>query len=222
MPRNWCAGRRIVILYFSESVASTLIGALVAAAAPGKLTLRDTWLIDKLLLGRWSIAYLTRGTKRSYGPAHWLDYYETHAIMCAWYYTSCCIQQTWNQTAKYTSFHAPKYALKTLSITLPSMLSITLPSMLSSSLPIALDGTLSACWTVRSQVSSQDALKHTPEHALKFTPNCTQWHTPGLLDCTLPSKLSRRSQAHSRACSEVHSQLHSMGHSQPAGLYAPK
>jgi len=64
------------------------------------------------VLGRWSIAYLTRGTMKSYGPAHWLDYYDTCAIMCAWYYTSCCIQQTWNKTAKCTSLHAPKYALK--------------------------------------------------------------------------------------------------------------
>jgi hypothetical protein len=56
------------------------------------------------------------------------------------------------------------YALKTLSSTLPRTLSRTLPT--------ALDGTLPACWTVRSQVSSQDALKHTPEHALKYTPNC--------------------------------------------------
>ena len=52
--------------------------------------------------------------------------------------------------------------------------------------------------------------------------NCSRWHTPSLLDCTLSSKLSRRSQAHSRACSQVHSQLHLMTHSQPAWLYAPK
>ena len=69
--------------------------------------------------------------------------------------------------------------------------------MLSSTLPNALDGTLPACLTVRSQVSFQDALMHTPEHALQYAPNCTGWHTPSLLDCTLPSKLSRRSQVHS-------------------------
>jgi len=39
-------------------------------------------------------------------------------------------------------------------------------------------------------------------------PNCTRWHTPTLLDCTLPSMLSRRSQAHSQARFEVHSQSH--------------
>jgi len=47
------------------------------------------------------------------------------------------------------------------------------------------------------------APKYTPGHALKDAPNCTRWHTPSELDCTLPSKFSRRSQAHSRA----HSQL---------------
>jgi len=97
-----------------------------------------------------------------------------------------------------------QYALKTLSSTLPRTLSRTLPT--------ALDGTLPACMTVRSQVSSQEALKHTPEHALKDTPNCSRWHTPILLDCTL----SRRSQAHSQERSQGCSQLHSMAHSQPA------
>jgi hypothetical protein len=62
--------------------------------------------------------------------------------------------------------------------------------MLSRTLSIALDGTLPACLTVRSQVSSQDALKHTPKHTLQYTPNCTRWHTPSLLDT--------RSQAHSK------------------------
>jgi len=63
--------------------------------------------------------------------------------------------------------------------------------MLSRTLPIALDGTLPASLTVHSQVSSQDALKHTLEHAHKYTPDCTRWHTLSLLDYTLPSKLSR-------------------------------
>jgi len=39
------------------------------------------------------------------------------------------------------------------------------PGMLSRTLPIALDGTLPAYLTVRSQVSSQDALKYTPKNA---------------------------------------------------------
>jgi len=47
-------------------------------------------------------------------------------------------------------------------------------SLVNRTLPIALDVTLLACLTVRSQASSQDALKHTPEYALKYTPNCTR------------------------------------------------
>jgi len=43
---------------------------------------------------------------------------------------------------------------------------------------------------------SQDALKYTPKHALKYTTHCTRWHTPSLLDYTLPSKLPRRSKVH--------------------------
>jgi len=51
-------------------------------------------------------------------------------------------------------------------------------------------------------------------NALKYTPNCTRWHTPSLLDCTLPGKLLRRSQAYSRARSQVHSPeaRHSQSH----------
>jgi len=37
-------------------------------------------------------------------------------------------------------------------------------------LPIALDGTLAACLTVPSPVSSQDALKRTTEHTPLYTP----------------------------------------------------
>jgi len=70
--------------------------------------------------------------------------------------------------------------------------------------------------------SSEYVLKYTPGHALQVAPNCTGWHTPSLLECTLPSKISRRSQAHSWACSQVHSQFHSMTRSQPAWLYGPK
>jgi len=84
--------------------------------------------------------------------------------------------------------YAPKYALKTLSITLP----------------IALDDTLPAYLTIHSEVSSQDALNHTPKHALKYTPNYTRWHTPSLLNCTLWSKLWRHSQEHLWLHSQVH------------------
>ena len=57
--------------------------------------------------------------------------------------------------------YGPKYALKTLSI--------TLPSTLSSTLPIALDDTLPACLTIRSQVSSQNTPKNNSEYAPKYT-----------------------------------------------------
>ena len=165
----------------------------------------------------------------------------------------------------YPSLHTPNLALETL----PS----TLPGFLSRTLPIVLDGTLPACLNIRSQISSQDALKYTPNftrwhtpclldyillsklsrhsqihseyapkytsvYPLKFTPrhpvkdsfNGTRLHTPSLIHCTLPSNLSRRSEAHSRACSQLHfrarsqlhSQFHLMAHSQPAWLYAPK
>jgi len=66
-------------------------------------------------------------------------------------------------------------------------LSITLPSMLSTTLPIALNCTLPAWTTKRSEQCSHDALNHSPEHALEYTPNCTRWHAPSLLDYTLPS-----------------------------------
>ena len=42
---------------------------------------------------------------------------------------------------------------------------------------------------------------YTLRHALKDAPNFTRWHTPSQLYHTLPSELSRRSQAHSQACS---------------------
>jgi len=205
---------------------------------------------------------------RSYGPRRWLNYYDMHAIMCAWYYTSCCIQQNcqlhfiaWSQV--HTEVRSWLYSIvhsQTAWLTLPSKLqrraqvhseyapkytseySSTLPGMLSRTLPISLDGTLPACLTIRSQVSSQDAstytpstlpstplsmfsswltsmlpsmllfaldgtllvcltvrshgssedaLKHTTKHALKYTPNCIWWHTPSLLGSTLPSTLPR-------------------------------
>jgi len=39
--------------------------------------------------------------------------------------------------------------------------------------------------------SSEYVLKYPPGHALQDATNFTWWHTPSLLDCTLPSKLSR-------------------------------
>jgi len=70
----------------------------------------------------------------------------------------------------YTPGHALKDSFNCTRWHTPSLLDCTLPStlpgMLSRTLPIALDGTLPASLTVRSEVSSQDALKHTSEHAL--------------------------------------------------------
>ena len=41
---------------------------------------------------------------------------------------------------------------------------------------------------VRSQDALQTPLRRSPD-AHKYAPNCTRWHTPRLLDCTLPSML---------------------------------
>ena len=75
---------------------------------------------------------------------------------------------------------------------LPDALHCTLPS----TLLIALDCTLPACLTVHSQLLS---MAHSQSAGL-----------------TLSSKLSRRSEVHSRVCSLGLFQLHSMAHSQPA------
>jgi hypothetical protein len=150
-----------------------------------------------------------------------------HAPKYALKYTPDCTQlgtpSLLDLRSKLSSQDAPKYTASTLPSTPPSSFSSTLPGMPPRTLPLALDNTLPACLTVRSQVSSQDALKYT-EYVLKYTPGhapkdahtCTRWHTASLLDCTLRNQRSRSSQAHSRARSHVHSQLHSMTHSQPA------
>jgi len=77
------------------------------------------------------------------------------------------------------------------------MLSRTLPSMLSRMLPVAHDSTLPACMTVQLWVGSQDTLKHTVKHTLRYTPNCIWWHTPSLLDYSIPTTSSRYSHFHS-------------------------
>jgi len=114
---------------------------------------------------------------RSYGPTDWLDYYDTHGTFCA-------------------AFNQPESKL-------PDQLHSMLPCMLSTILLIALDGTLAACLNVHSQVSSEDPLNHTPKHPLKYIPNCTRWHPPSLLDCTLPSMLSRNTQEQLRVFTHV-------------------
>jgi len=117
--------------------------------------------------------------------------------------------------AQYTIHHAAFNELETKLpnapyCALPITFSCILPSTLSRTLPIALDGTLLACMTLHSQVSSQDGVKHTPGCALNDAPNCTRWHTSSLLHLC--------SQVSSQWCS----QLHTMAHSLPAGVQHPK
>jgi len=99
-----------------------------------------------------------------------------------------------NKTAKCTSLHAPKYALKYT----PDCTRLYTPSLLD----------------LRSQVSSQDAPKYTPS-TLPSTPASTFSSTlPGMLsrtllialDGTLLACLALRSQVHSQEAR--HSQSH--------------
>jgi len=160
------------------------------------------------------------GTKMSDSLTHWLDYNNMQAILYAGYYTSCCIQ-TWMHTARCISLHAPKYTLKyTPDCThwrLPAC--FTIRSQLLSIVhchPACL--LLSRALSRYSQVHSEYApmyttiyiLMYLPRHPLNNAPNCTQWYTPSLPHCMLPSMLSRCSQAYSQAHSRIHSQLHLM------------
>ena len=129
---------------------------------------------------------------KSYGPAHRLDDYDMHEIICTWYYTSCCIWHTWNQTSKCCLKYTPDCTW----LHTPSLLDL------------------------HSQVSSQEALNHTLRRALKYTPNCTRWHSPSVLDYTLQSQVSTRSQSHSQGRTQVHCQLHLIRHSPHTWLYA--
>jgi len=177
---------------------------------------------------------------KSYGTASWLDYYDTDAIMSAWYYTSrwilyitlhtnlkaSCqmhfIARSQVRSEVHSWFHSIAQSQPALPCApncsrwhTPGLLDCTLSSMLSrrsqaysrarSQIHSQLHSmTLPACLTLRSPVSSQYALNHTPEHAPKYTHNCTWWHAPSLLDNTLPSKLSRHSQEHLRVRTQVH------------------
>ena len=51
-------------------------------------------------------------------------------------------------------------------------------------------------WQYAPKYTSEYVLNFTPGYALQDAPNCTRSHTPSLLDCTLPSKLSRHSHVH--------------------------
>jgi len=87
-----------------------------------------------------------------------------------------------NSLSRPSQVHS-KYAPSTLSTFLSTLL-----GMLSRMLAIALDGTLPACLTVRSKVSSQDALKHTLSTHPRMFP-CTPLSS---FSCTHPGMLYRR------------------------------
>jgi len=115
------------------------------------------------------------GTVRFYEPVCWLDYSNTHAIMCAWYYTSWCIQQNCQMHFIACSQVSSQDALK----------------MLSSILPIALDNTLLAWLTIRFQLCSPD----TPKYILSMLPSTLPVHSQeplqSMFSTTLFGMLSR-------------------------------
>jgi hypothetical protein len=130
---------------------------------------------------------------RSYGPVRRQDYYDTYAIMYAWYYT-CCIQQNCQMHfIARSQIHSEVHSwLHSIIHTQPAWL--TLPSKLSSRSKL------------HSMAHSQPAWLYAPKSALK----------------TLPCTPSSRSQVHFPARFQVSSQLHSMVHSQSTLLYTPK
>jgi hypothetical protein len=82
------------------------------------------------------------------------------------------------------SLYAPKYSSELLSRALLNTQSRTLI--------FTSYGSLHACLTMCSLVGFQDSLKYTPELALRYTLNCSRWHTLNLLGSMLPSTLSRK------------------------------
>jgi hypothetical protein len=84
---------------------------------------------------------------------------------------------------------AAKYTPSTLTSTLPWTLSSTLPRTHSSTLPIALDCTLPACFTVHSQVSSQDTPEYTSQSLSGTLPIALNSTLPISLDNMLPCVL---------------------------------
>ena len=181
----------------------------------GQITFHNAQHIKQLFLRQWSRAYLIRVTIKSYGPGHWLDFYDTHVIICAWYNSSCWVQPTW-KTAKLTSLQVAKYNLKytpdctrlhtpslvdfhsqaphkcTLNMC-PStplcIISNTLLGMISVTLSTAFDGTHPTCLTVCSQAHSQN----------------TPMSTSISLSCTLPIALHGTPPAYLGLYSHVHS-----------------
>ena len=149
----------------------------------------------------------------SYGPASWLDYYDTHGIMGAWYYISCCIQYNCQMHSIARSQVCSELHSWLHSIVHSQPAWLTLPSK------------LSRHCQVHSQYAPKDTSKYvpkcTPGHALKDAPYCTPCHTPSLLDWTLSSKLSRHSDVHSEYASKYTSEYvlkHTPWHTPKDGL----
>jgi len=196
-------------------ITSKWISQLAQAKPPlDWMTLLNAYMIGNLFLGWWLIAYLTCGTMRSNGPAHWLDYCYTHVMMCTWYYKSCCIEQNLKRNHQIYLKLAPSPVCSDVYSWLHSIVHSQPAWQM-------LAGYSQEHNEYTPTYSSMYVLKYTPGHALNDTPNCTQWHTSSLLDYMLPSKLAMHSQAYSQAHSRIHSQLHSKTDSQPAWYMLP-
>jgi len=134
---------------------------------------------------------------RSYGPTRWLDYYDTHAILCAGYYTSRYILYITLHTTNLKASCQMHFIARSQVHSWLHSIAHSQPAWLYA--PNCSRWHTPSLLDLRSQVSSQDA----PKYTLSTLPS------------TPPSTFSR-------ACSPGRSQLHSMAHSPPAGLYAPK
>jgi hypothetical protein len=155
-----------VILYTGKNDLTCHVTHREVVFGPVIPSIFDAWHFEVLCSGD-----LTRLLWYGCIYEHLILYITLHTVHDTAYCTSHCIQ-TWKQAARCIVLHAPKYALKYT----PDCTQLDTPCLLYYTLPIALDGTLPACLTVRSLVCSQNALTHTLQHALKYTPNCTQWH----------------------------------------------
>jgi len=85
---------------------------------------------------------------------------------------------------------ASKSSANTLPSTLPCTFSTLLLNLLWRYLSVPPDGSLPVYLTIFFQVHTQAALKHTPNHALNYTFNCTRWYTSSLPYRVLPVTLS--------------------------------
>ena len=132
-------------------------------------------------------------------------YSKVHSEVYSQLLSMVHFQLAWLTLSSKLSRHSQVHSEYVLKYT-PSLLDYMLASKLSRHSQIHSEYT--------SKYTAEYVLKYTPGHSFQDAPNCTRWHTPSVLDCTLPIQLSRRSQ--------VHSQLHLMVHSQPTWLYAPK